>query len=469
MLAEVQFHQGFRYRIDPNNPEDVFQHILSNGGCARKVYNLYVDFLYSKLEEQNYQDGAIPKMKYPEVTGFKKQFPYLKDADSLGLCNAKRDFENSVKRFNKEPSSSYTKCALRREKSKGISPTFRDFKGMPKFHSKKKNYYSYTTNNQKTPQGKDTVCLSGDMLHVPKLKTDIKIFMHRPLPEGSVIKNVTLSMEPDGSFYASICVEYTKQIDLSVRQYGLDHNTEAISKLKGIGLDYSQEHFYVDDKGGKANCPHAYVTSMDKLARLQRELSHMEEGSNNYKRQQDKIRKLHVKIANQRKDFCHKESTRLVREYDFVAVEDINLRAMSQCLHLGKKLTDNGFGMFRDFLTYKLEQKGSILIKVSRFFASSQTCCHCGYKNPEVKNLNIRSWVCPSCGAVLDRDENAAVNILAEAYRVFADCCTEWQAEQDKAAQRAENLKAGRRKPKKMKNNTAVSNQTDAAVNHQTA
>ena len=456
MLAQVLFHQGFRYRIDPKNPEQVFKHILSNGGCVRKVHNLYVDYLYNELESMGYQGGPVPKIRYPELTVFKKQFPFLKEADSLGLCNAKIDFENSVKKFNEAPSREYTKRSRRREKSGGTAPTFRDIKGIPKFHCKKDNCYSYTTNSQDTKNGSCTVRLSGEMLHVPKLKTDIKLILHRPLPEGATIKNVTLSMEPDGAFYASICVEYAREVDMTVRQYGLDHDMEAISRLKGIGLDYSQGHFYADSEGRTANCPHAYLKALDKLARLQRDLSRMEKGSKNYEKQLGRIRKLHMKVKNQRKDFCHTESTRLAREYDFVAVEDIDLRAMSQGLHLGKKLMDNGFGMFREYLAYKLERKGSILVKVDRIFASSQTCSRCGYKNPEVKDLKVREWVCPCCGARLDRDNNAADNVLAEAYRIFAEYCTVWQKEKDEAAKTAAKLKAGRKKPKNTKKEAAA-------------
>lgn len=140
-------------------------------------------------------------------------------------------------------------------------------------------------------------------------------------------------------------------------------------------------------------------------------------GSSNYKKLQAKIQKLHAKIKNQRNDFLQQESTRLVRKYDVIAVEDIDLRAMGGALKLGKNLHDNGFGMFRTMLAYKLEQKGSCLVKVDRWFASTKTCSHCGHV--QKVSLDERTYVCEECGFTIDRDWNAAINIREEGKRVF--------------------------------------------------
>lgn len=125
----------------------------------------------------------------------------------------------------------------------------------------------------------------------------------------------------------------------------------------------------------------------------------------------DKVAKLHEKVANQRKDFLHKQSATIAKLYDGICIEDLDMKAMSQALNFGKSVSDNGWGMFVTFLKYKLEEIGKRLVKVDKFFASSQTCSVCGYKNPITKNLSVRAWDCPECGTHHDRDINAAINI----------------------------------------------------------
>ena len=160
-----------------------------------------------------------------------------------------------------------------------------------------------------------------------------------------------------------------------------------------------------------------------------------------------KISSLHRKIANQRLDFVRKEASYLAGAYDVVAVEDINLRCMGQSLTLGKNLHDNGFGMFRTILAHKLVQKGSVLVKVSRSFASTKTCHCCGYKNPEVI-LGVSEWVCPECGAHHLRDVNAAINIREEGRRIFLSYFAEWIREDERARTRAAALSSARRRKK---------------------
>ena len=169
----------------------------------------------------------------------------------------------------------------------------------------------------------------------------------------------------------------------------------------------------------------------------------MEKGSKNYERQLLVIQKLHRKTRDQRKDFVCKEASRLAKEYDVIVVEDIDLRAMGQCLSLGKNQHDNGFGMFRDRLAQKLEEKGSVLVKVDKWFASSKTCHCCGYKNKALK-LKDREWTCPVCGAHHLRDDNAAINIREEGKRIFLEYFGLDLAEKEKASRRAAALKAGR-------------------------
>ena len=160
----------------------------------------------------------------------------------------------------------------------------------------------------------------------------------------------------------------------------IEKDREGLSKLKYLALDYSQQDFFVDNNGLIPKNLHYYRKSEEKLARLQRQLSHMVYNSNNYKKKQTEIARLHTKITNQRKDALHKLSTAIVNDYDVVIIEDIDLRGMGSALSLGKNLHDNGFGMFRTILSYKLEKKGSCLVKTDRWFPSSQLCHTCGYK-----------------------------------------------------------------------------------------
>jgi len=171
--------------------------------------------------------------------------------------------------------------------------------------------------------------------------------------------------------------------------------------------------------------PHFYRESEAKIAKEQRKLSRKqgsrkgEKKSNNYKKQQKRLQKKQRHAANQRKDFLHKKSTEIANRYDLVAVEDLNLKAISRGLHLGKATYDNGYGIFLFMLSYKLGERGKRLVRVGRYYASSQICSCCGYKNPLVKDLHIDSWVCPECGVVHDRDENAAINVKEEGLRII--------------------------------------------------
>lgn len=455
MLVPVTMYKSEKYAFRGKKcPGEKRGFFFRNFGCSRKVYNLYTAFYCDRLEETGYRGGEKPpRVTLPEVSSFKKDHPYLKEADSLALANAKLDFQEAVRRFEEhEDHVTYTKRALRRDRS-GTEPlSFRGLKGMPRFHAKARGYYSYTTNCQYPKEGnglkRPTVRLEGDMLYLPKLKDGIRLRIHRPLPEGAVIKSVTVSMDTDGAFYASVLYEYTLMMEMDIRNAVLSGDDSLLDTFSIIGLDYSQQDFYVDSEGGKTNCPHSYRRSLEKLARLQRELSRMKKDSNNYNRCREKIARLHVKIRNQRLDFVRKESSYLASRYDIVAVEDIDLRAMGQCLNLGKNLHDNGFGIFRDLLAKKLLEKGSCLVKVPRFFASSKLCHCCGYKN-HILSLKDRKWTCPQCGTHHDRDINAAVNIREEGKRIFPEYFRNLLLEEEKACDRAGRKKSSRGHRKK--------------------
>jgi len=266
--------------------------------------------------------------------------------------------------------------------------------GFPKFKSKKKAKLSYTTNNQ----GGTISIVENKYVKLPKLK-EVRCKIHRQIPETHIIKSATISKTGSGKYYISILTEYEKE-DVIV----------TLNKNKALGLDYSSPSFYVDSQGIEADYPKFYRNAQIILAKEQRKLSHMEYKSKNYLKQKIKVAKLHEHLANQRKDWIHKESKKLADQYDYVCVEDINMKSMAQSLNLGKSTNDNGFGMFRTILQYKMEDLGKQLIKINKWFPSSKTCRHCGYVNSKL-GLSDRTWIC-ECGEIIERDINAAINIL---------------------------------------------------------
>ena len=311
---------------------------------------------------------------------YKTEFEWLKEVDSLALANAQMNLQKAFTNFFTNPKS-----------------------GFPKFKSKHKNRKSYTTNNQK-----GSITLENGYLKLPKIVDFIKVKQHRQIPEDYKIKSVTVSQTPSGKYYASILCEYENQVQTA--------------ELKDfLGLDFSMKELYKDSNGNEPCYPRYYRQAEKRLKREQRKLSLMKKGSSNRNKQRIKVAKLHEKAANQRKDFLHKQSRQIANAYDCVCIENLDMKAMSQALNFGKSVSDNGWGMFTAFLQYKLEEMGKRLIKVDKFFASSQLCNVCGYKNTKTKDLSVRAWDCPKCGTHHDRDINAAINIKNEGMRlVFA-------------------------------------------------
>ena len=222
MQLPITMHMAQKYAVSRDNPEDVFTFLHKNFGCSRKVYNLCVDSLYRQLETAGYQSGDdIPAPVCPKASALKQEYPYLKEADSLGLANSIMDFLTAWKRFLKQPShKAYTKRALRRDSSGTEAFSFRGLKGIPKFHAKAMGYCSYRTACQ-YPSGKNslkqpTVRLEENTLYLPKLKDGVKLVLHRSLPADARIENVTLSMEMDGSIQASICYSYPLMVDMAL-------------------------------------------------------------------------------------------------------------------------------------------------------------------------------------------------------------------------------------------------------------
>ena len=337
-------------------------------GCVRFIYNRMLADKIKYYEETKQKLNNTPAQ-------YKKEFEWLKEVDSLALANAQMNLQTAYGNFFRSPKI-----------------------GFPKFKSKKSNQKSYTTN-----------CVNGNItienyyIKLPKIGL-VKLKQHRMIPSGYKLKSVTVSQTSSGKYYASVLFEYENQV-------------QEIEPKTFLGLDFSMHKLYRDSNGDEPCYPRYYRQAEKRLKREQRKLSLMQKGSKNREKQRIRVAKLHEKVANQRKDFLHKQSKQITNAYDCVCVEDLNMKAMSQTLQFGKSVSDNGWGMFVTFLKYKLEEQGKKLVKVDKFFASSQICSCCGYKNTETKNLSIRAWDCPKCGTHHDRDINAAINIRNEGMR----------------------------------------------------
>ena len=319
---------------------------------------------------------------------YKQDYPFLKEVDSLALANVQLNLQSAFKN-----------CFSKSRKKKT---------GFPKYKSAKHSRKSYTTNNQH-----GTVTLSDNSIKLPKIGY-VKAVIHRKPNDNWLIKSATVSQESDGKYYASVLFEFDNPI-----------NTYVADRMNAIGLDYASDGLYVDSNGNVGTNHKYYRDSHDKLAKAQRKLSRMQGSkkneikSNNYLKQLHKVNKIHKHIANQRLDNLHKISTEIANRYDVVCVENLNMKSMANHgFGNGKATLDNGSGMFLSMLEYKLSDRNKYIIKVDKWFPSSQICHCCGMLHPEMKNLAIRTMKC-DCGLTISRDQNAAINILSEGLRIL--------------------------------------------------
>ncbi|MGM0502918.1 MAG: RNA-guided endonuclease TnpB family protein, partial [Bacillota bacterium] len=262
---------------------------------------------------------------------------------------------------------------------------------------------SYRTQKFIRPSGSTNIKIEDNYIKLPKLSW-VKFSKSREV-KGK-INNITVSKSRSGRYYISVNVKEVIKTTLSDRD-------------SQIGIDLGIKDFVITSNSEKVENPRHLSKYEDKLAKLQRRLSRKEEGSNNWHKLKRKIAKVHEKITNVRTDFLHKLSTRLVKENQLIAIEDLNIKGMIQNSKLAKHIADVSWGKFVQMLEYKGEWYNCIIQKVDRFFASSQTCSECGTKNPDVKDLSIRKWTC-ECDAEHDRDFNASLNILQEAKEQLA-------------------------------------------------
>ena len=375
----MKVQRGYKCRLYPTKEQEKMFNI--NFNCSRFVYNHFLALRKQAYKEQNKTVNFFECSKLLTELKHTEGYEWLNESDSSCLVQSLRDLDAAYKNF------------FRRIKKH--QPPY----GFPKFHSKN-GKQSYRTQNANGT----AIRVEDNGVRFSKVGT----VKQRGLQDfnGRII-NATIERTNTGNYFCSLCVE--EELEIKDNQGGV------------IGIDVGIKAFYTDSNGEKVDNPKTLRKLEQKLIREQRRLSRKQKGSNNYKKQKQKLARVHEQIANKRKDFLHNESAKLVRENQVIAAEDLKIKNMVRNHKLAKSIIDASWGEFFRQLEYKSFEHGTDFVKIDTFFASSQTCSCCGFKNESVKDLKVRSWTCPKCGAEHDRDANAATNILNEGLRILQE------------------------------------------------
>ena len=361
--------KAYKFRLYPNKTQEIL--IQKTFGCVRFVYNYFLDKRITAYKEDKVTLTYNKCSK--ELTKLKQELTWLKDPDKCSLQNALKHLDIAFQNFFN-----------------------RENVGYPKFKSKKNRHRSY-----KTSFTKNNIAFEGNKIKLPKIgKVRIR---DKQIPQGRIL-NATVSQTPSGKYFVSICCTDVEKPDF-------------IRTDKYVGIDLGIKDFVITSDGGKYSNPKYLKQSLNKLAKLQKELSRKTRGGSNWNKTRIKVARLHERVTNQRKDMLNKLSSELVRKYDVICIEDLQVSNMVKNHNLAQSISDASWSEFVRQLEYKSKWYGKELIKVDRFFPSSQTCNVCGYINKATKNLAVRAWVCPNCNAKHDRDINASINILHEGMR----------------------------------------------------